>query len=90
MLCRETFDNMKYHVSEDVQQLLVHSSLHAMLWPDLGKRVSSELPPPGRVLLQTSTGGTAKFQETVAAALASKVQVLRQIAQACLAMLQRD
>ena len=67
---------MKYHVTKDVQELLVHASLHALMWPNLGKRVSSELPPAGRILLQTSSTGTSKFQEAVAAALASKMQVL--------------
>ena len=75
--CRQSFNEMAYHVSPEVQQVLVHASLHSLIQRTAQNRQHvSGLPPLGRILLQTGSQSSLKYQLAVASALANKLQVL--------------
>ncbi|KAK9817579.1 hypothetical protein WJX74_001880 [Apatococcus lobatus] len=70
----ETFEELKYYLASDAKELLLHASFHAFAWrPASLSKYFGRLPPVGRVLLQSSSENSQKYQEAVAAALAKEV-----------------
>ena len=75
--CRHSFEGMAYHVSPEMQQVLVHASLHSLIQRTAQNRQHmSGLPPLGRILLQTGSQSSLKYQLAVSSALANKLQVV--------------
>ena len=60
-------------MAEDARELLMHASLHALITSAAAS--TCQLPAIGRILLQTGTENSGKFQEAVAGALAHELRV---------------
>lgn len=73
-----SFDDLEYYVSEDAQELLMHAALHGFIGltasSTTGLQQSSvQLPNLGRILLQTQKKNSSLYQESVAGALAKRL-----------------
>lgn len=71
-----SFDELEYYISEDAQELLMHAALHGLVAAPMQQQQESaslKLPNLGRILLQTPTKNSALYQESVAAALAKRL-----------------
>ena len=76
ILRRSSFSELTYHVPVSAQELLLHAGLHTLVMPAVTGAGSS--PSIGRILLQTGTENSGKYQEAVAGALAKELRVGRQ------------
>lgn len=76
-----SFEQLEYYISEDSQELLMHAAVHGLVAAPLQQQqhhhhqhhTSLKLPSLGRILLQTPTKNSALYQESVAAALAKRL-----------------
>lgn len=70
-----SFEDLEYYISDDAQELLMHAALHGMLTAPVLQNAptSFKLPTLGRILLQSPTKNSALYQESVAAALAKRL-----------------
>lgn len=75
-----SFESLEYYISEDAQELLMHAALHGLVAAPMQQqqqqqqhRNALKLPTLGRILLQTPTKNSALYQESVAAALAKRL-----------------
>lgn len=69
-----SFEELEYYISEDAQELLMHAALHGLIAaPMMQQKASMKMPNLGRILLQTPTKNSALYQESVAAALAKRL-----------------
>ena len=70
-----TFEELEYYVSEDSQELLMHAALHGLIATSSQglPRSAVQLPNLGRILLQTPIKNSSLYQQSVAAALAKRI-----------------
>ena len=71
----KSFEELEYYISEDCQELLMHAALHGLIASSSQAlpQSSIQLPNLGRILLQTPTKNSSLYQESVAAALAKRI-----------------
>ena len=72
-LCRVSFEDLEYHISDEAKELLLHAGMHALITPK--SFYNKEIPSIGRILLQCDADAVGKYPEAVAGALAKALKV---------------